>query len=70
MKCSVLEDFLHACVPISQVEQAVLTEAAAHIEQNAVGPVNIQTAASEFWGKRIHQTCARIPKKCLKRANM
>jgi hypothetical protein len=36
---------------------------------NTVGPVNIQTSASDFFGKEIYQTWARIHKKYLKRAN-
>jgi hypothetical protein len=40
------------------------------ITMHTVGPVNIQTLASDFWGKQIHQTWARIPKKDLKRANI
>jgi hypothetical protein len=35
-----------------------------------VGPVNIQTSASNFLGKQIHQAWARISKKYLKRANI
>jgi hypothetical protein len=37
---------------------------------STVGPVNIQISASSFWGKQIHQTRARIPKKYLKRMNI
>jgi hypothetical protein len=36
------------------------------LNRATVGPVNIQTSASDFWGKQIHQTWARIPKKYLK----
>jgi hypothetical protein len=34
------------------------------------GPVNIQTSASDFWGKQIHQTWARVAKKYLNRVNI
>jgi hypothetical protein len=36
---------------------------------STIGPANIRTSASEFWGKRILQTWAVIPIKYLKRAN-
>jgi hypothetical protein len=39
-------------------------------KMHTVGPVIIQTSASYFWGKQIHQTLARVPKKYLKRANI
>jgi hypothetical protein len=35
-----------------------------------VGPVNIQTSASDVWGKQIHPAWDRIPRKYLKRANI
>jgi hypothetical protein len=52
------------CIP-PQVGRVPLTTC---IAIRTVGPVNIQPSASDFWGKQIHQTCARIPKKYLKRA--
>jgi hypothetical protein len=36
----------------------------------AIGPPSIQTSASDFWCKVIHQTWARIPKNYLKRVNV
>jgi hypothetical protein len=36
---------------------------------STAGPVNIQSPSSVFWGKQIHQTWSRIPKKYVKRAN-
>jgi hypothetical protein len=37
---------------------------------DTAGPVKIQTSASDFWGKQMHQTRARIPQKYLKRAEI
>jgi hypothetical protein len=39
------------------------------LHPDPVGWVSIQTSASHFWGRQIHQIWARIPKKYLKRAN-
>jgi hypothetical protein len=39
------------------------------LDDTIIGPVNIQTPASDLWGKQVHQACARIPKTYLKRAN-
>jgi hypothetical protein len=37
---------------------------------DTIGPVNIQTSASWFWGKQIHQTRDGMPKKYLNHANI
>jgi hypothetical protein len=39
-------------------------------EYDTLGPVKFQAFVSEFWGKQIQQTWARVPKNDLKHANI